>query len=838
MWFGDWPYHIPCPRGEALSIRSVLVLVLLASATAAQDRGPPPRELDRHGYSLPPGSIARIGTPPALTGFASSLAWSADGKQFVAADWDGVTVFDAESGRRIASFPGATDAKNVSAPLMRDGRTLLRLNGSAGSLVDIQSGETLHAFTLPSPLGDSGRRLYSLNVSANHRFLAGIASESSAPGVAWRYDLARNRFTRLINDRADLQSMRLAPDGKRVYATGGTSDPELTARAIGSDKEHWTVPLKGSGTLRAISADGKRLVVSDLGGLSVFDSADGKRVMTTAIESTSPPGVWGIDLSPDGKLLALADGDQVLVWDTATSKVLHRFAHAARLASFSPDGRSLVTASAWVQRWDLLTGKPVLAPSLLDRPDGAELLTWSRDGQKLLSVWPGARTVGGGQRRPDVLAVWNVSNARCDWKLHHDERVLAASVGRDGTTIRAYVEGSLIRTWDVRETSKATVAQMYIQPISTQHTAITFLPDDRFAMLSQNGQGSALDVYDAFGKPFRRRTRAMPEEPFQRRPTLQYRGQGTVTFGPGGWRFDLMTNREMPPLQQSLTFRVINLLKTDSGAVVAGRTIDQTAVEGHVWESLTGRVIAGLPTDIPNSDRAVISGDSRFLAISSDKQVTLYDFANPAKPIQLPIAGTTALAFSPDVSRIATAQNDGTILVWNVPRVSSPWQAADVERIWKSLEADAPTAWKTIWHLLDHPGPATEFMKSRLHPEPRLTDTAEQIARLDHSKYLVREQAMKELAGRGEIIEGDLLAAINAPRSEEQRARIQLLLSKINPAVPPSGLMLRSLRCVWVLERLGTPEAIAHLKDIARGASGSRVTTESKAALERLAASR
>lgn len=821
-----------------MSIRLLLALVMFSGATAAQDRGPAPRQLDCYGYPLPPGAIARIGAPPALTGFASSLAWSSDGKQFLAADWDGVTIFDAASGRRITSLPGATDAKNVSAPLTRDGRTLLRLNGSAGSLIDLESGDSLLSFTLPPPLGDVGRRLYSLNVSANHRFLCGISSESSMPGVAWRYDLARKRFNRLINDRADLQSMRLSPDGKHVYATGGTSEPELTARLTGSDKELWTVRLKGTGTLRAISADGSRLVIADVGALWVFDSADGKRVMTTPVESQSPPGVWGIDISPDGKLLALADGEHVLVREVSTANLLYRFDQPARLVAFSPDSKSLLTASTWVQRWDLSTGKPMFPQSLLDRPDGAELLAWSRDGQKLLSsVWPGTRVAGGGQRKPGLLALWYVPNAQCEWHLRHDERVLAASISSDGSTVRSYVEGTLLRTWNVRDASKVTVSQMYLQPIATQHTAVAFLPDDRFTVLSQSAQGSALDVYDAFGKPDHRRTRGLPEMPSEQRRVLQHRGQSTTTFGPGGWRFDLMANRDMPPLQQSLTFRVINLINTQSSAVVAGRTIDQTTVQGYVWESLTGRVIGDLPADLPITDRAMISGDSRFLAMPTDKFVMVRDFKEPTKSIRLAITGTTAIAFSPDASRIATAHDDGTILIWNVAREPRPW-LEESERMWKDLESDAPTAWKSIWHLLDHPGPAAEFLKARLHPEPGLTDTGEQIARLDHPKYSVREQAARELAGRGEIIEGDLQAALKAPRSEEQRARVQQLLNKLNPAVPPSGQMLRGLRCVWLLERLATPEATAILKNLSNGASGSRITTESKAALARLAASR
>src|SRR5207237_1341153 len=77
-------------------------------------------------------------------------------------------------------------------------------------------------FSLPAPFGAPDRKVYSLNLSADCRFLAGVAGVTSMPGVAWRYDLARDRFSRILADRADLHSVRLSPDGKRAYATGGT----------------------------------------------------------------------------------------------------------------------------------------------------------------------------------------------------------------------------------------------------------------------------------------------------------------------------------------------------------------------------------------------------------------------------------------------------------------------------------------------------------------------------------------------------------------------------------------------------------------------------------------
>jgi hypothetical protein len=95
-----------------------------------------------------------------------------------------------------------------------------------------------------------------------------------------------------------------------------------------------------------------------------------------------------------------------------------------------------------------------------------------------------------------------------------------------------------------------------------------------------------------------------------------------------------------------------------------------------------------------------------------------------------------------------------------------------------------------------------------------------------------RRQALR---GRGQIVEGDLQATLKAPRPEGQRARVEQLLSKLSPAVPPTGNMLRGLRCIWLLERIGTPDANKLLETMAGGANGSRVTIEATAALERLA---
>ena len=109
------------------------------------------------------------------------------------------------------------------------------------------------------------------------------------------------------------------------------------------------------------------------------------------------------------------------------------------------------------------------------------------------------------------------------------------------------------------------------------------------------------------------------------------------------------------------------------------------------------------------------------------------------------------------------------------------------------------------------------------------------VAKLDHDKFARREEAGRELARLGPQAGPALRRALaDAKTSRDARSRIEALLKALDQWLVTDRETLRGLRAVWVLERIGSPEARAILKRLAGGAPEARLTKAAKSALGRL----
>lgn len=115
-----------------------------------------------------------------------------------------------------------------------------------------------------------------------------------------------------------------------------------------------------------LSPDGLTVISSGAGSVELWDAQSGRR--RRRIFSSPPSSSCSIDLSPDGKLLAVANSPSKMhFWDLANDAEVHPFGDAAPLAFgvvFSPNGKLLATRDAKVNPstvtiWDMARRKKI-----------------------------------------------------------------------------------------------------------------------------------------------------------------------------------------------------------------------------------------------------------------------------------------------------------------------------------------------------------------------------------------------------------------------------------------------------------------------------------------------
>jgi WD40 repeat protein len=840
-----------CIRTELV----LLGLLLLASLPLPMlgDENPMKERSDQYGDPLPPGALARLGTVRFRhSTWVHAVACSPDGKLLASGDSKVVRLWDAATGKEVRQFVGHEGCIRCVA-YSRDGKQIA--SGGDDNTVrvwDAATGKELRCFR-----GHQGEPAPTRGGVVQVLFPPDCKTliSSGMDNTIRCWDVATGTELRQFAIDTELVwTIALAADGKTLAAFSkkhpgaATGEVLLWDVATGKTLLRWTLP--DDLCMEVFSPDLKLLVTEASSGsrpyeIKLWDVFAGKQV------GTLPGRPCTVAFSPDSKTLVAPDYEFIRLWDVASRKEIKRVKYPGRNYSgiaLWPDNQTLVTwgfVGNTIHFFDLGTGKRV--GEFDGHENGVLAIAYSPDGKLLASA------------EYEVIRVWDVASGKEIRRFPGCVNFLIgiAFIG-NSKAIVAVSANKAIHLWDVatgKEIRRTATQLTHRVAFTADGRTLATWPD---ASLPANGMGDAkIRLWDmTAGKE----VRAWPTPPQQWLSALAFSPDGKMLASDGG------PDRSLHLRDVATAANLRTIGPHPLGVQRAAFSPDGKTLAGlsdfdsiHLWEVATGRERRVIITGGRTTSFA-FSRDGRILATVNDGlyehaprekghystyvdwgQVRLWDVATGKEIHRFGDhrGGVSALAFSPDGKRLASASHDTTVLLWDMdaalpgkPKPPARLSPKDLSNLWNDLSGtDAAKAYRAIWALADAPGQSVPFLSARVHPipPPDAAQVARLIADLDSDRFEMRERASRELEKLGGLAKPALRKTLAGEPSGEVRRRLEKLLAKGDDAA-----YLPEQRAVEVLEHIATPEARELLRTLGGGAADARLTREAKAALKRL----
>jgi WD40 repeat protein len=823
---------------------SVVALIACAVASA----GGPPR-VDTLGDPLPDGAITRIGTTRLRQSYdVRALAFSANGNALATAGLEGtVRLWRIPDGKRLREW-NVRDFKLTfaySVAVSPDGNLVAAVSCGASGEVRLHMWDAVVGAERFQRDGNGLRPAVAFSPDGRLLALAG------APDVL--LDTATGEELRRLDDRAP-SACHVAFSGDGVYvASVSVDENETTLRgwAVASGKPLpviWAPEGKPFSCLAA--GPGGTVVAGYKDGTACLWDLAGRRPVRHI--RANDDAITSLSCAGDTLLAVVGATGGIGLWDLDTGECrrmfvkarpeLNYFVRGNFVAAVSPDGRWLAAAnSATVRLWDAGTGAE--RADIAGHPLGVRTCTFTADGK---GVWTSCGEPGH-PRGDNVLRAWDAASGRLvrQVALPDGEWIRAVSDDAGLALTEVYGEGDVVHLWRTAgpERLHALPGHRYGM------TRAAFSPDNRLLAVGDTNSGGPtmlglVHVWDV----------ATGEELHQLAWEQDQSCCYALAFSPGGrllacggcgglWLVDPVAGTLLWKSLKPKAY-VQGLVFSGDGRLLAAGYEDSL----DVYEVDSGKEVYSAPT--PRRGRSVMfAPDGRTLVVASTGDrvkldrglVRLLDMATGTTYARFAAhdAAIDALAFSRDGRVLATASEDRTVLLWDFTGRKPPMLArpnGGARQAWADLASDdAPTAQRAFWALASDTPAALLLLREQLRPTA--APDAERLARLirdlDDDDFDVRERSTVALEQLGELATDALREAASKKTSAEARRRLRHLLAREQPFVV-SGENLRSLRAVYLLEQIGTADAVAMLERVAGGARGSRLTVAAGAALARL----
>jgi WD40 repeat protein len=453
--------------------------------------------------------------------------------------------------------------------------------------------------------------------------------------------------------------------------------------------------------------------------------------------------------------------------------------------ALSPDGKILATAgvSGKIRLWNPANGEEVRGA--LEGHEGAvHALAFASDNKRLVS--------GGADRS---LRLWDVTTGKELWKTEaHRGMTGTVAIAPDGKLIASGGGDKTIRIWDASDGSE----KMHLDGHRQEVFTLAYSPDGH--TLASGSRDRTIMLWN---------TRT-----------------GKLTHHLKGHKSWVTCLAAVP----------------DGPAVISGGR-DQTIRFWDAWNGQTYLRLGGWSGEIRDlamtqKGKVVVSGDAngaiRFYHVGTGQELL-----QPWKGHGEGIAG---LAVSAKGDTLASVDRDGVVFVWKLSDLPEPKEAAlseeELQKHWATLTGDGfePEVYLAMRRMVFAPDKAIPFLKKQLPPVPadQAARCAKLIKDLNDDDFQTRKTAENELLKQGAIVVPMLQEALmgQLPTLEVRR-----LMTRILEQLPVDELRSRrerEVRILQVLERIGSAEARAYLKELAGGGAAAPLTRDAKVTLEKL----
>lgn len=278
-------------------------------------------------------------------------AFSHDGKRIVTSGHRELTVWDAENGKELTTFPSVA-FDHCRPSFSPDGSKIVADGFGSVGVWKAEQGTLIQRLT-----GGGNNTLNISRFSPDGKFLVVTSNDS----LVRLYDADLKEALTYKGHASGQAAAAFSPDNTKVVTAGHDGTMRLWDTQTGSERRLWKTTGRASDV--GFNADGNRLFTLEGGTVKIWDATAEAQPKLDVAE-----GSWliGVAFSPDGKRVAAGNisnfGWKVDVRNLATRKTLFTLTnhdYVVHNVEFSPDGKLLLTRTGTgrTKIWDAESGK-------------------------------------------------------------------------------------------------------------------------------------------------------------------------------------------------------------------------------------------------------------------------------------------------------------------------------------------------------------------------------------------------------------------------------------------------------------------------------------------------